>query len=247
MTARQERQRRAGADLFTQLMDRRIDERSAREELAEFDLPLPETVVAAMSADSQLAARIEATLARLHVPHLLLIRGDRLYLLLTDGALAAPRTGDWWSVVPTLGISDLVGAAARVPEACQEAGWALAAATAQGQPVTRYGEESILLPRTPTEARSVVNRVLGPLIAHDGDRGSDFLVTVRVLLDNDRSWQAAAGQLHIHKQTLGYRLRRIETLTGRGFARTGDIAEWWIALQANDLLQGALSPDAPSA
>ena len=31
LTARQERQRRAGADLFTQLMDRRIDERAARE------------------------------------------------------------------------------------------------------------------------------------------------------------------------------------------------------------------------
>jgi PucR family transcriptional regulator, purine catabolism regulatory protein len=243
LIARQERQRSAGADLFTQLLDRRIDERAAREELAEFDLPLGEAVVLAMSAGSQLAARIEPTLARLHLPHLLLTRGDRLYLLMSGADLAEPRPEDWWAAVPALGVSDLVGTAARVPEACQEAGWALAAATAQGQRVTRYGEESILLPRTPAEARSVVTRVLGPLLAHDSERGSEFLATVRVLLEHDRSWQEAAAALHIHKQTLGYRLRRIEGLTGRGFARTADIAEWWVALQANHLLEGALSPN----
>ncbi len=242
LTARQERQRRAGADLFTQLLDRRIDERAAREELAEFDLPLAEAVVVAMSAGSELGARIGPALARLHLPHLLLTRGERLYLLMTDGALAEPHAGDWSAAVSAMGVSDLVGTAARVPEACQEAGWALAAAVAQGQRVTKYGDESILLPRTPAEARSVVTRVLGPLLAHDSERGSDFLRTVRVLLEHDRSWQDAAAVLHIHKQTLGYRLRRIEGLTGRGFARTADIAEWWVALQANDVLQGALPP-----
>lgn len=242
LTARQERQRRAGADLFTQLVDRRIHEQAAREELAEFDLPLAEAVVLAMPAGSQLAAQIEPALVRLHLPHLLLTRGERLYLLMTGAALCEPRPGDWWDAIAALGISDLVGTVARVPEACQEAGWALAAATAQGQRVAKYGEESILLPRTPTEARSVVTRVLGPLLAHDTERGSDFLMTVRVLLEHDRSWQAAAAALYIHKQTLGYRLRRIEGLTGRGFARTADIAEWWVALQANDLLQGAVAP-----
>jgi purine catabolism regulator len=162
---------------------------------------------------------------------------------MSDGTLAEPRTADWSAAVAAMGISDLVGTAGRVPEACQEAGWALAAATAQGQRVARYGQESILLPRTPAEARSVVTRVLGPLLAQDSDRGSNFLMTVRVLLEHDRSWQEAAAALHIHKQTLGYRLRRIEGLTGRGFARSADIAEWWVALQANDLLQGAMPPN----
>jgi PucR family transcriptional regulator, purine catabolism regulatory protein len=243
LTARQERQRRAGADLFTQLLDRRIDERAAREELAEFDLPLAEAVVIAVSAGSEAAARTGSMLARQHLPHLLLSRGDRLYLLMTDRALAEPRTADWSAPIEAMGISDLVGTTGRVPEACQEAGWALAAAIAQDRKASRYGEESILLPRTPTEARSVVNRVLGPLLVHDADRGSEFLTTVRVLLEHDRSWQQAAAALHIHKQTLGYRLRRVEGLTGRGFTRTPDIAEWWVALQANDLLLGSLPPD----
>lgn len=240
LTARQERARRARADLFTQLLDRRIDERAAREELAEFDLRLPEAVVVAIPSRGQSANRVESTLARMHVPHLLLTRGERLYLLLADGVLGEASAVEWWTAVAAIGISDPVGTAARTPEACQEAGWALAAALAQEQRVTRYGQESVLLPRTPAEARSVVTRVLGPLIAHDSDRGGDFLLTVQALLENDRSWQEAAATLHIHKQTLGYRLRRIEGLTGRGFSRTADIAEWWIALKANDLLLGGL-------
>ena len=58
------------------------------------------------------------------------------------------------------------------------------------------------------------------------------------MLRLDRSWQRAAPALHIHKQTLGYRIRRIEQITGRGLTRTEDIAEWWIALRAHDLLTG---------
>ena len=46
------------------------------------------------------------------------------------------------------------------------------------------------------------------------------------------------AELHIHKQTLGYRIRRIEQITGRGLTRTEHIAEWWIALRAHDLLTG---------
>ena len=62
------------------------------------------------------------------------------------------------------------------------------------------------------------------------------LATLRAVLDHDRSWQLAAAALHIHKQTLGYRIRKIEQLTGRGITRTGHLAEWWFALRAYDLL-----------
>ena len=39
-------------------------------------------------------------------------------------------------------------------------------------------------------------------------------------------------------QTLGYRIRKIEQLTGRGVSRTEHLAEWWFALRAHDLLDG---------
>jgi DNA-binding PucR family transcriptional regulator len=47
------------------------------------------------------------------------------------------------------------------------------------------------------------------------------------------------GTAH-HKQTLGYRIRKIEQLTGRGLTRTEHLAEWWFALRAHDLLIGRI-------
>jgi PucR family transcriptional regulator, purine catabolism regulatory protein len=50
--------------------------------------------------------------------------------------------------------------------------------------------------------------------------------------------------LHIHRQTLGYRIRNLEQITGRGVTRTGHLARWWRALRARDLLAGR-AVDAP--
>lgn len=100
------------------------------------------------------------------------------------------------------------------------------------------GQAALLLPRSTAEARAVVERILGPLIRHDAEHGTAYLGTLRAMLDHDRSWQLAASALHIHKQTLGYRIRKIEQLTGRGVSRTEHLAEWWFALRAYDLLAG---------
>ncbi len=43
------------------------------------------------------------------------------------------------------------------------------------------------------------------------------------------------AELRIHRQTLGYRIRKIEQITGRGVTRTDHIAQW---LRARDLLSG---------
>ena len=40
----------------------------------------------------------------------------------------------------------------------------------------------------------------------------------------------------IHKHTLAYRLKRVEQLTGRSLATTGDLAELWLALRALDVV-----------
>ena len=128
----------------------------------------------------------------------------------------------------------------RLPgDAAQEARWALAIATSIRRKAVRYDDESVTLPpRTPAEARALVSRLLAPLIRHDAEHGTDYVGTLRVVLRVDRSWQDAAAELHIHRQTLGYRIRKIEQVTGRGVTRTDDIAQWWLALRAHDLLTG---------
>jgi len=95
-----------------------------------------------------------------------------------------------------------------------------------------------LLPRSVTEAQALVSRILGPLVTNDAEHGTAYVDTLRVILRHNRSWQLAAAELHIHKQTLGYRIRKIEQLTGRGLTKTEHLAEWWFALRAHDLLTG---------
>ncbi|PXB93803.1 PucR family transcriptional regulator, partial [Pseudomonas aeruginosa] len=68
---------------------------------------------------------------------------------------------------------------------------------------------------------------------------SALLHTLQVFLEENRSWLNAAQRLHIHKQSLVYRIRRIEEISGRSLDSTADVATLWFALQAT-----RLSPEA---
>jgi PucR family transcriptional regulator, purine catabolism regulatory protein len=239
LTARQERERRLGADMLARLLDRRIDPRAAESQLEESGLDLAVSVLAVAQGTESTGAELHRRLARARVPHLLLHRDRMLYVVLADDVVEGSLLANLGDQISGLGTSDRMIAADRVPDAAQEARWALSAAGADGRRVVRYGDETAMLPpRTPTEARVLVSRILGPLISHDGEHGTDYVNTLRVVLRLDRSWQQAAAELHIHKQTLGYRIRKIEQLTGRGLTRTEHIGQWWLAFRAHDLLTG---------
>lgn len=106
------------------------------------------------------------------------------------------------------------------------------------------GDATVRLEDLPDAAAHRVLRI-GVLREHDAERGTDYLTTIRTWLELDRSWQRAAAELPIHKQTLGYRLRRIEELTGRGLTSTGDLAAWWLGVRSDQLLRLAALWDAP--
>ncbi|WP_406197075.1 PucR family transcriptional regulator [Kitasatospora sp. NBC_01560] len=65
-------------------------------------------------------------------------------------------------------------------------------------------------------------RLLAPLAAHDRENGVSLLGTLATFLDHDGSWARTAETLHIHVNTVHYRIRRIEELTGRNLARLQD-------------------------
>ncbi|MEV5299423.1 PucR family transcriptional regulator [Amycolatopsis methanolica] len=62
--------------------------------------------------------------------------------------------------------------------------------------------------------RSVRARVLGPLLAYDAAQGTDLVHTVRVYLECSSSPTAAARALHVHVNTLRYRIARASELLG---------------------------------
>jgi purine catabolism regulator len=240
LAAVQERQWRLDADLLGQLLDRRIDPRVAGPLIADAGLDLAVSVLAAARAAHDRAdADLHRRLARSHRPHLLLNLDRVLHVVLPEAAVDLPLVSELAGPGGAAGSSGRIGTAGRLPDAAQEARWALGVAEAEHRVLVRYGEHTpLLLPQSVTEAQALVSRILGPLIAHDTGHGTAYVDTLRAVLHHNRSWQRAAVELHIHKQTLGYRIRKIEQLTGRGLTSTEHLAEWWFALRAHDLLSG---------
>ncbi|WP_344446540.1 PucR family transcriptional regulator, partial [Kitasatospora nipponensis] len=65
-------------------------------------------------------------------------------------------------------------------------------------------------------------RLLDPLTEHDRSTGGALLGTLVTFLDHDCSWSRTAQVLHVHVNTVHYRVRRIEELTGRDLGRLDD-------------------------
>ena len=96
------------------------------------------------------------------------------------------------------------------------------------------GVEILVLSRSRSEARRIIDDVLGPL-ADDTTRASSLRETLFAYLRHNRKWTETADELGIHRQTLAYRLRQIEAAIGRTLSDTGDLAALWVALQAWDV------------
>lgn len=63
-------------------------------------------------------------------------------------------------------------------------------------------------------ARESAEHFLAPLIAHDGQRTTELLPTLRAWLRNDAQPSRTCDELFIHRNSLSYRLRRIEQILG---------------------------------
>lgn len=72
----------------------------------------------------------------------------------------------------------------------------------------------LLLARSPHLAAMLEDRVFGPLESAAEKGGADLLTTLEAFLGAALDRRAAAESLHVHPNTLDYRLRRIEELTG---------------------------------
>lgn len=91
------------------------------------------------------------------------------------------------------------------------------------------GKNISLLPRSHTEAVAMITAVLGPLAA---DSNRSLRETLFSFLDHNLRWNVTAEALCLHRQTLIYRLKQVEKLTGRSVKNTRDIAEMWLAQTA---------------
>ncbi|WP_256461859.1 PucR family transcriptional regulator [Nocardia alni] len=99
----------------------------------------------------------------------------------------------------------------------------------------------MLLAGTPDSLRrSYCHRVLGPLVDYDTRCRTDLLDTLAAYLAASGSWQTVAAERHVHVNTLRYRIRRVEELTGRDLSQWRDRLDFQLAL---DLRRGAAGTD----
>ena len=113
----------------------------------------------------------------------------------------------------------------RGPAAVREATWAMRAAA----PARRTAPRATATPRCcrclrdTEEAQVVVDRVLGRLIAYDAAHSSDMVADPR-RVSAVRSVLAARRRRRsgVHRQTVVYRIQRVEEITGRRIADTRD-------------------------
>lgn len=63
-------------------------------------------------------------------------------------------------------------------------------------------------------ARESADRFLAPLVEHDEQRATELLPTLRTWLRNDAQPSRTCEELFIHRNSLSYRLRRIQELLG---------------------------------
>lgn len=238
IVSQRQHSRRHGAETLAQLLDRSGAPRAPGADLRVGGLDLAASVLLGLRPSRPGAEdAIYRACSRARTPVLLLQRDELLYVIVPEPAVGGLLPRCLSELGCAAGVSGVLGSADRIPDAAQEAVWALGIAEANHLPVARYGDGvGLLMPRTPAEAQALVDQVLGELLTHDQAHGTHYIDTVRALVRADGSWQHAAAEVHVHKQTLGYRLRKVEELTGRGFARTQHLAEWWFALQAFDLL-----------
>jgi PucR family transcriptional regulator, purine catabolism regulatory protein len=100
----------------------------------------------------------------------------------------------------------------------------------------QLAEMDVLLSVDPVTLRALVDRVLGPVFEYDRSRNTHLLDSLLAYFLYEGKLDKAACDLHIHKNTLSYRLRTIERLTGRKLGRLSDMYELCMAVRAFEFL-----------
>jgi Purine catabolism regulatory protein-like family/PucR C-terminal helix-turn-helix domain len=97
------------------------------------------------------------------------------------------------------------------------------------------GSVELLLATAPAEARTAFRAsLLSPLLDYDAGHGTELVRTLRVFLDCSGSWTRAAETMFVHVNSLRYRMRRVEELTGRDLGSLADQAALLLALRLAD-------------
>jgi hypothetical protein len=96
---------------------------------------------------------------------------------------------------------------------------------------------AVLLASAPEAAALVARSILGPVLALPEAECDSILTTLGTWFADEGATSAAAARMHLHRNTVRYRLRRLEELTGRSLGHPIGVAELYLALEAARILR----------
>ncbi|MFC1420628.1 PucR family transcriptional regulator [Streptacidiphilus cavernicola] len=137
----------------------------------------------------------------------------------------------------TLGASAPAASAGGLRGALEEARHARRIAASRVGRICVSGPEELashvlLLAAVPDEVRRAFrSRLLDKVVEYDLEHQADLVRTLEAFLRYDGSWTRCAAALHVHVNTLRYRIGRIEELTGRDLGRLEDRVDFYLALE----------------
>lgn len=122
--------------------------------------------------------------------------------------------------------------------ALEEARYSRRLAELRGGPVSTVTPDEVtshvlLLATVPDEVRrTFALRVLGPVLDYDQRNTAGLRHTLEAFLDCSGSWSKVSELLHLHVNTVRYRIARVEELTGRDLSRLEDRVDIFLALRS---------------
>jgi DNA-binding PucR family transcriptional regulator len=162
--------------------------------------------------------------------------------------LASNFTGRYRGLTITVGVGSVCSHVDEVSESDEQALRAVRAARSLGRAGQAVAFEDLglfrLLLQVPqlAELRVFAQEVFGDLLDYEARRRLGLLRTLSAYLRHNGSLQRAGDELHLHPNTVGYRLRRIEELSGLRLDRYQDRLMAQVALTIMEGLGSSMVP-----
>ncbi|MBF6397433.1 helix-turn-helix domain-containing protein [Nocardia cyriacigeorgica] len=143
-----------------------------------------------------------------------------------------------------IGLSTNFSSPQGIPGALAEARLAARSVRPGARSAVRFGDQPVahLLVMLPEASRQAAAQILGPVLRLPEPERDDLIAALRAWYDCAGSTAAAAEQLHCHRNTVRYRLRKLRDLTGRDTTDPVQSAELHLALLAVSLLGPGATP-----
>jgi PucR C-terminal helix-turn-helix domain/GGDEF-like domain len=137
-----------------------------------------------------------------------------------------------------VGVSEAYANLDQTAAALRQAQVACLAATPRSRELVRYEQQpiAVLLASVPELSANVARAVVGPLLDLPTPERGVLLETLRTWFAESGSANAVAARLHVHRNTVHHRLRRVENLTGRNLTQPTAVGELHLALESIRIL-----------